>query len=169
MRFRFVIADLMVLTVLCALVAYAHQNDPKLFAFVAYSVYLALLCVASLAAKFRQGNRKVKMFWKGAALFGWFYFVFGMLPTLVGGDDEMLLHHTVIGLGLGFVCGYGTSRLGTHRPCPGRQGSGDAVRTNPDEGFRPEASPRSFETPASFGGMLRHVQALAAGRVAERG
>src|SRR5262245_14694923 len=116
MRLRFLIADLMVLTIPCAVIAFAYQADPKLLGEVAIGLYLAAVCLATLGAKFRRGNRKMKMFYKGYALFGWFYFV---MVLQFGFDADRRVNQSLVGTALAFVCAYATYRLVRRDPCPG--------------------------------------------------
>ena len=112
MRFRLRIADLMVLVALVAASAAAYRLSPTLLPNLAFALYLAALCLASLGAKFRRGDRPMKMFWKGYALFGWFYLVLGLYFG-VGRMGDELLAHSILGLGIAFVCGYVTRRVVT--------------------------------------------------------
>src|SRR3954463_14037353 len=114
MRFRFLIADLMVLVVPVAAAAYAYRTDPKLLGHAAFAAFLVMTCLASLGAKFRRGNRPMKMFWKGFALFGWAYFIFGLWFGLV---EERLLTHSILGMAFALVGAYATRRL-VVRTCP---------------------------------------------------
>ena len=118
MRVRLLIADLMVLVVLVAAAAGAFRLSPTLLPNLAFALYLAALCLASLGAKFRRGDRPMKMFWKGFALFGWFYLVLGLWLGLGRTGDE-LLAHSIIGLGFASGCGYVTRRAVT-RTAPAR-------------------------------------------------
>jgi hypothetical protein len=122
MRFRLLIADLMVLVVTCSIGAYALYTYQELLPDVAFALYLALVCLASLGAKFRRGNRPMKMFWKGFALFGWFYLVFGLQLGFIDGSGDRQLTNSLIGIAFCFISAYVTRRLVTRDPHPSRPG-----------------------------------------------
>ncbi|HWE38138.1 MAG TPA: hypothetical protein VG406_16325 [Isosphaeraceae bacterium] len=112
MRFRFLIADMMVLVIPCAVAAFALRESIDLVGEVAFAAFLAALCLASLGAKFRRGHRPFKMFWKGFAAFGWVYFFIG-LRVGVGYQGKDLLIHSGIAFTFAFCCAYVTGRVVT--------------------------------------------------------
>jgi hypothetical protein len=139
MRFRFLIVDVMLLVIPCAVAFTLIHEDPSNLDHVVFSLYLVAICVAGLGAKFRRGNRRLKMFWKGFAFFGWIYLFLGLFAGLV--QDQSLVLRSVLGLALAVTSGYFTMRLVTRDPCPGLRraegtepaaasGSGDTVDFN---------------------------------------
>jgi hypothetical protein len=109
MRFRFLIADIMVLVVPAAAISYALSYDTSLLDHVVYALYLAGLAATTLGAKFGRRRAVRKMFCKGAMLFGWFYLPFGLQLGFNAGQERLVL--AIVGLGAAFLAGYATVRL----------------------------------------------------------
>jgi hypothetical protein len=133
MRFRFLIVDVMLLVVPCAVAFAVVHEDPASLGHVVFTLYLVAICLAGLGAKFRRGNRRLKMFWKGFAVFGWIYFFFGLYAGLAQ-QDAMLLR-SALGLAFAATTGFLALRLVTRDPCPGaRRASGNEPGTAPGPG-----------------------------------
>jgi hypothetical protein len=130
MRFRFLIVDMMLLIVPCAVAFAVVHEDPESLGHIAFAFYLAAICLAFLGAKFRRGNRRHKMFWKGFAVFGWIYFVIGLWAGQA--EAKALLIRSALGLAFAAMCGYLSLRLVTKDPCPGlRRAEGNEPGTAP--------------------------------------
>lgn len=126
MRFRFKIADLMILVVPAAAFSYAAANDKELLPHLAFAAYLVLLAVATMGAKFARGDKGYKAFWKGTAIFGWVYLVFGLYFGVVQSPDGALLTRSIVGLTFALLAGYVTRRL-VPRILPPRDGKAEAT------------------------------------------
>lgn len=111
MRFRFQIVDLMILVIPAAAFSYAMSQDPKLVPHLAFTSFLVLLGLATLGARFTRGNKPYKVFWKGVAVFGWIYLVFGLYFGMIAQDDYILLSRSLVGITFGLLAGYLTRRL----------------------------------------------------------
>jgi hypothetical protein len=126
MRFRFLIVDMMLLVVPCAVAFMVIHEDPSSLDHVVFSLYLVATCVASLGAEFRRGNRRWKMFWKGFAVFGWIYLFLGLFAGMV--QDQSLGLRSALGLALAATSGYFAMRLVTRDPCPGLRRAEETAR-----------------------------------------
>ncbi len=131
MRFRFQIADLMILIVPAAAFSYAAGKDAELLPHLAFTAYLVLLAAATLGAKFARGDKAYKTFWKGAAIFGWLYLVFGLYFGVVATPDGALLTRSVVGLTFALLAGYVARRF-VPRTLPKR----DVKADSPGDGLR---------------------------------
>src|SRR4051794_1231101 len=103
MRLRFRILDLMVLVVPCAVAALAIRlGSGAMLSEVATAAYLALVCLATVGAKFHRGDKQRKAFWKGTAIFGWVYFPAGLQFGFPKGEEAIF--RAGIGLVFALAC-----------------------------------------------------------------
>jgi hypothetical protein len=77
------IAGLLTLTVGCALALAALRSGSRLWLSLFYTFTVVILLVAAIAARVKR--RPARTFWFGFAVFGWGFFLLGMVPWPVPG------------------------------------------------------------------------------------